>query len=85
MKKIFFSAAVIALAAISAVKASDNDNKVSNLTMNDVEMLAEGEPCSYTVNGKLNQACMGNTSDPCTIYFVTGGNTNGYPCTGYHF
>ena len=44
MKKIIFSAAILALAAIGAIKATETNNYAFNeLQMENIEMLAQGE------------------------------------------
>lgn len=53
MKKIFFSAAVLAMAAIGALKATENsDFQFSYLSMGNIDALANGEP------GGANRKCI---------------------------
>lgn len=53
MKKIIFSAAVLAMAAIGAIKATQtNDYAFNELTMENIEMLAQAES-GYGVHCKF--------------------------------
>ena len=51
MKKVIFAIAVIAAAGLSTFKAAQtNDYQLSDMTMDKVEMLAQGEPPMTTIN-----------------------------------
>ena len=79
MKKVFFGAAVLALAAIGVFKATETNNYAFNdLQMENIEMLAQGEGGHPTYIEWLLYPCDNNPEAIC--YNQYNNTTN----QGYH-
>ena len=58
MKKLFFCAAIVAAAVFGVMKATEVNNTMTDLQMENVELLAEGDGCKSIV-------CKDNKPDNC--------------------
>ncbi|MBP5365636.1 MAG: hypothetical protein J6Y82_06910 [Bacteroidales bacterium] len=89
MKKLIFSAAVLAMAAIGAIKANQNNPVANDLTLENLDqVVAQGEiwvhagPCQASLNGNVYDSCTDSVWKPCIISIAGGYGTA--ICLGWH-